>query len=55
MKAYHTPAIISEVWTALADVWQIIPVERFHKLVEFMSRRVAASSKTINTRGSPTR
>ncbi|GBN62542.1 hypothetical protein AVEN_141712-1 [Araneus ventricosus] len=38
MKAHHTtPATLTELWTALADVWQAIPVEHFRKLVESMS------------------
>ncbi|GBN10726.1 hypothetical protein AVEN_54213-1 [Araneus ventricosus] len=29
VKAHHTtPSTLTELWTALADVWQAIPVER---------------------------
>ncbi|GBN26135.1 hypothetical protein AVEN_165619-1 [Araneus ventricosus] len=53
VKAHHTtPATLTELWKALADVWQAIPVERFLKLVESMSRRVAA---VITARGGPSR
>ncbi|GBM55978.1 Transposable element Tcb2 transposase [Araneus ventricosus] len=53
VKAHHTtPATLTELWTALADVWQAIPVERFRKLGESMLRRVAA---IIKARGGPTR
>ncbi|GBN70800.1 hypothetical protein AVEN_172431-1 [Araneus ventricosus] len=47
-----TPATLTELWTALADVWQAIPVERFRKLAESMPRRVAA---VIKATGGPTR
>ncbi|GBO18416.1 Transposable element Tcb2 transposase [Araneus ventricosus] len=53
VKAHHTtPATLTELWTALADIWQAIPVERFRKLVESMPRRVAA---VIKARGGQTR
>ncbi|GBN10774.1 Transposable element Tcb2 transposase [Araneus ventricosus] len=53
VKAHHTtPATLTELWTALADVWQAIPVERFRKLVEFIPRRMAA---VIKARGGTTR
>ncbi|GFX17205.1 uncharacterized protein TNCV_2857281 [Trichonephila clavipes] len=38
--------------TVRANIWQVIPVERFQKLVEPIIRRVAA---VIKARGSPTR
>ncbi|GBL82417.1 hypothetical protein AVEN_24250-1 [Araneus ventricosus] len=48
VKAHHTtPATLTELWTALADVWQAIPVERFRQLVEAMTRRMAAVFKAI--------
>ncbi|GBN69439.1 hypothetical protein AVEN_227945-1 [Araneus ventricosus] len=51
VKVHHTtPATLTELWTVLADVWQVIPVERFRKLVESMPRRAAAVMKT---RGGP--
>ncbi|GBM67044.1 hypothetical protein AVEN_214375-1 [Araneus ventricosus] len=53
VKAHHTTqATLTELWTALADVWQANSVERFRKLVESMPRRVAA---VIKARGGPTR
>ncbi|GFV37749.1 hypothetical protein TNCV_3040071 [Trichonephila clavipes] len=46
VKGHHTtPMNLAELWTALANVWQVIPVERFHKLVESMPRRVATVMK----------
>ncbi|GFW83287.1 transposable element Tc1 transposase [Trichonephila clavipes] len=36
---------ITELWTASANIWQVIPVKRFQKLVETMPRRVAAGIK----------
>ncbi|GBM64932.1 hypothetical protein AVEN_66124-1 [Araneus ventricosus] len=51
VKAYHaTPVILTELWTALADVWQAIPVESFRKLVS-IPHRVAV---VIKARGGPT-
>ncbi|GFX04374.1 hypothetical protein TNCV_3975211 [Trichonephila clavipes] len=36
---HHTaPTNLTELWTALANIWQVIPVERFQKLVESMLR-----------------
>ncbi|GFW78311.1 transposable element Tcb2 transposase [Trichonephila clavipes] len=33
-KGHHTALMnLTELWTALANIWQVIPVERFHKLV----------------------
>ncbi|GFW04685.1 transposable element Tcb1 transposase [Trichonephila clavipes] len=53
VKNYHTaPTNLSELWTALANIWQVIPVERFQKLVEFLPRRVTAVFKA---KGSTTR
>ncbi|GBM01549.1 Transposable element Tc1 transposase [Araneus ventricosus] len=50
VKAHHTtPATLTELWTALADVWQAILVERFSKLVESMPRRLAALSRPEET------
>ncbi|GFU19032.1 transposable element Tc3 transposase [Trichonephila clavipes] len=45
------PAKLTELCTALANIWQVIPVEPFEKLVESMLRRVAA---VIKTREGPT-
>ncbi|GFX78642.1 uncharacterized protein TNCV_30821 [Trichonephila clavipes] len=49
IKGHHTaPTNITELWTAwtvLANIWLVIPVERFKKLVESMPRRVAAVIK----------
>ncbi|GFU14505.1 transposable element Tcb2 transposase [Trichonephila clavipes] len=39
------PTKLTELWTALANIWEVIPVERFQKLVESMPRRVAAVIK----------
>ncbi|GFW15297.1 hypothetical protein TNCV_3740011 [Trichonephila clavipes] len=33
---------LTELWTALANIWQVIPVESFQKLVVSMPRRVVA-------------
>ncbi|GFU77546.1 transposable element Tcb2 transposase [Trichonephila clavipes] len=46
MKRPHTaPTNLTEFWTALTNIWQVIPVKRFQKLVESMSHRVAAVIK----------
>ncbi|GFW72375.1 transposable element Tcb2 transposase [Trichonephila clavipes] len=43
VKGSHTaPKNLSEVWTTLANIWQVILVECFQKLVESMPRCVAA-------------
>ncbi|GFV85259.1 transposable element Tcb2 transposase [Trichonephila clavipes] len=53
MKGHHTALMnLTELWIALANIWQVIPMERFQKLVESMSRRVTAVMKA---RGGPTR
>jgi len=53
VKGQHTPPTnLRELWTAVATVWQAIPVGRFRHLVESMPRRVAA---VIRARGGPTR
>ncbi|GFW23865.1 transposable element Tcb2 transposase [Trichonephila clavipes] len=53
VKDHHTaPTNLTELWTALANIWQVNPVERFQKLVESIPRRVAA---VIKARGGPTR
>ncbi|GFY32233.1 transposable element Tcb2 transposase [Trichonephila clavipes] len=53
MKGHHTALTnLNELWTALANIWQVIPVESFQILIEFMPCRVAA---VIKTRGGPTR
>ncbi|GFW79479.1 transposable element Tc3 transposase [Trichonephila clavipes] len=52
MKGHHTASTsLTELWTTLANIWQVIPVERFQKLVESMPRRVAA---VIKARGGST-
>ncbi|GFW23196.1 ANK_REP_REGION domain-containing protein [Trichonephila clavipes] len=52
MKGYHTASTnLTELWTPLANIWQVIPVERFQKLIESMPRLVAA---IIKARGGPT-
>ncbi|GFX08308.1 hypothetical protein TNCV_3267971 [Trichonephila clavipes] len=41
MKGHHTaPTNLTELWTALANIWQVIPVECFQKLVESMPHHV---------------
>ncbi|GFX22562.1 transposable element Tcb2 transposase [Trichonephila clavipes] len=53
MKSHHTaPTSFTELWTALANIWQVIPVKRFQKVVESVPRPVAA---VIKARGGPTR
>ncbi|GFY02734.1 transposable element Tcb2 transposase [Trichonephila clavipes] len=42
---YTTPMNLTELRTALANIWQVIPVERFQKLVESVPLRVAAVIK----------
>ncbi|GFW16350.1 glycine receptor subunit alpha-3 [Trichonephila clavipes] len=35
VKGHHTaPTNLTELWTALANIWQVIPVERFQNFVE---------------------
>ncbi|GFV43557.1 hypothetical protein TNCV_1690011 [Trichonephila clavipes] len=52
LPGHHTASTnLTELWTALAHIWQVIPAERFQKLVESMIGRVAA---VIKARGSPT-
>ncbi|GFV42151.1 DDE_3 domain-containing protein [Trichonephila clavipes] len=53
VKCHHTvPTKLNELWTALANIWQVISVEHFQKLVESMPRRVVA---IIKARRVPTR
>ncbi|GFX06493.1 transposable element Tcb2 transposase [Trichonephila clavipes] len=53
VKGHQTaPTNLIELWTALANIWQIIPVKRFQKLAESISRHVAA---VIKAREGPTR
>ncbi|GFX83456.1 transposable element Tcb2 transposase [Trichonephila clavipes] len=41
IKGYHTaPKNFTELWTALANIGQVLPVKRFQKFVKSMSRRV---------------
>ncbi|GFV36001.1 transposable element Tcb2 transposase [Trichonephila clavipes] len=52
VKGHHTaPTNLTELWTILANIWQVIPMERLRKLVQFMPRRMAA---VIKARGGPT-
>ncbi|GFX71335.1 transposable element Tcb2 transposase [Trichonephila clavipes] len=52
VKGHRTaPTNLTELWTALANIWQVILVESFQKLVEYMPRRVVAA---IKVRGSST-
>ncbi|GFT16641.1 transposable element Tcb2 transposase [Trichonephila clavipes] len=51
VKGHHTaPTNLTELWKALANIWQVIPIEGFQKLVESMPRHVAA---VIKARGGP--
>ncbi|GFW66727.1 transposable element Tcb2 transposase [Trichonephila clavipes] len=34
LKGYHTPMNLTELWTALASILQVIPMKRFQKLVK---------------------
>ena len=53
MKGHHAaPRNLTEIWTALANIWQVIPREHFQKLVESMLHCVAP---VIKVRGGPTR
>ncbi|GFW76633.1 transposable element Tcb2 transposase [Trichonephila clavipes] len=53
VKGRHTASMnLIELCTALANIWQVISMERFQKLVESMPHRVAA---VIKARGGPTR
>ncbi|GFT79010.1 transposable element Tc1 transposase [Trichonephila clavipes] len=53
MKDHHTaPTKPTELWAALVNIWQVIPMKRFQKLVESMPRHVVAVMKT---RGGSTR
>ncbi|GFU26547.1 transposable element Tcb2 transposase [Trichonephila clavipes] len=39
VKSHHTASTnVFELGTALANIWQVLPVERFQKLVESMPR-----------------
>ncbi|GFU62816.1 hypothetical protein TNCV_4278991 [Trichonephila clavipes] len=51
-NGWTSPTNLTELWAALANIWQVISVERFRKPVESMSRRVAA---IIKIRGGPYR
>ncbi|GFU95329.1 hypothetical protein TNCV_4309281 [Trichonephila clavipes] len=43
VKCHNTaPTNRNELWIALANIWQVIPMEPFQKLVVFMPRRVAS-------------
>ncbi|GFS68402.1 uncharacterized protein TNCV_3000781 [Trichonephila clavipes] len=53
MKGHHTASTnLTELPTALVNIWQVTPVERLKKLVESMPRHIAAFMKD---RGGPTR
>ncbi|GFV27723.1 transposable element Tcb2 transposase [Trichonephila clavipes] len=53
VKGNHTaPTYLTELWTALANIWQVIPIEHFKKLVESMPRHMAV---VIKARKGPTR
>ncbi|GFU99054.1 DDE_3 domain-containing protein [Trichonephila clavipes] len=46
VKGHQQPSTnVTELWTALAIIWQVIPVERFQKLVESISHHVATVIK----------
>ncbi|GFX49850.1 transposable element Tc1 transposase [Trichonephila clavipes] len=41
VKGHHTLLTnLTELWTAVANIWRVIPVVRFQKLVESMPRRM---------------
>ena len=40
VKDHYTAAYITEIWTALANIWQVILMERFQKLVESIPHRL---------------
>ncbi|GFT19618.1 transposable element Tcb2 transposase [Trichonephila clavipes] len=42
---YTSPMNLSELWIAVANIWQVIPVERFQKLAESTPLRVTAVIK----------
>ncbi|GFX17694.1 hypothetical protein TNCV_474941 [Trichonephila clavipes] len=43
LKGHPTaPTNFTELWKALVNIWQVIPVERFQKHIESMPRRVEA-------------
>ncbi|GFW84634.1 transposable element Tcb2 transposase [Trichonephila clavipes] len=53
LKGHHTaPTNLSELRISVSKTWQLIPVERFQTLVEFMPCSVAA---VIKANGDPTR
>ncbi|GFY10908.1 transposable element Tcb2 transposase [Trichonephila clavipes] len=46
MKGRHiAPTNLTELWTDLANIWQVIPMERFHKLIEYKPGHAAAFIK----------
>ncbi|GFX15892.1 transposable element Tcb2 transposase [Trichonephila clavipes] len=53
IKGHHaTPTNLTGLWTALANIWQVIPLERFQKLDESMHCRVTTRQGIDST--SPT-
>ncbi|GFV26422.1 hypothetical protein TNCV_1930391, partial [Trichonephila clavipes] len=43
MKGHHTvPTILIELWTAFTNIWHVILLELFQKLVESMPSHAAA-------------
>ncbi|GFX94503.1 transposable element Tcb2 transposase [Trichonephila clavipes] len=53
VKGHQTaPTSLTELWTTSANIWQVVPVERFQKLIEPKPRRVAA---VIKAKGDSTR
>ncbi|GFT25185.1 transposable element Tcb2 transposase [Trichonephila clavipes] len=53
VKGNHTaPTNLTELWTALANIWQVNPMEPFQKFVEPIPRRGAV---IIKVREGPTR
>ncbi|GFV81510.1 DDE_3 domain-containing protein [Trichonephila clavipes] len=52
-QGHHTgPTSLTELWTDLVNIWQVITVERFQKPVESMPHHVAA---VIKATAGPTR
>ncbi|GFT04456.1 transposable element Tcb2 transposase [Trichonephila clavipes] len=53
VKGYHTePTNLIELRIALNNIWQVIPVERFQKLVESMPCRVGGQRRLNSLFGS---
>ncbi|GFU98569.1 hypothetical protein TNCV_3654001 [Trichonephila clavipes] len=50
-KGHHTaPTNLAELWTASANIWQVIPVERSQNFVESMTRAAVIKARSCQTR-----